>query len=57
MGNQHDDEKHCGQILTLFAGVTVQVDLQIAAFISLRMMQGSEVHTFKLLGRLKPFPQ
>jgi hypothetical protein len=43
--------------LTLFAGVTVQVDLQIAAFISLRMMQGGEIHTFKLLGRLKPFPQ
>jgi hypothetical protein len=41
----------------LFAGVTIQVDLWLAAFIRLRMVQDIEVHTFKLLGRLNPFPQ
>jgi hypothetical protein len=49
--------ERCEWILTLFAGVTIQVDLWLAAFIRLRMVQDIEVHTFKLLGRLNPFPQ
>jgi hypothetical protein len=49
--------ERCEWILTLFAGVTIQVDLWLAAFIRLRMVHDIEVHTFKLLGRLNPFPQ